>query len=271
MKKYFVAICIVFVLDSTILFAFDNGFVLGLKANFSGSITDPHISKEDTKTMGADYLKGGVGFIVTGELDLTYIFDAKKYFNRADIKKFGGLGLGFYIGVGQGFSGQESGIPEASVFVNVYFTPVIHFGTSLKTYLASNRFILGCSLGGRLIADPTPTYDMYNSNPDLLKDIDGTGTMIVTKDMMKKMNPLGFTFKGFMEYVQPVMSTTELVLGAYTSYCVYKPGYVSMPEALAKTAKESVGFDANNTKLKSFFLNSFDFGLTLGINFKVNP
>lgn len=256
-------------LSSLPVFAFDDGFVLGMKVLFSGSATRPHISNADLKTMGADFLKGNVGFITSGEFDLTYIFDAKKYFNLTDTKSFGGLGFQTFIGIGQGFSGQISGMGPISVFVNVYYTPVVTCGFGLKGYFLSNRMVVSLGLGTRIIADPTPNYDMYNSDPATLKGVDGVGTMIVTKDMMKKMNAFGFLTKFNIEYVQPILNTTEMVLGAFCSYCVYKPKYVAMPPALEDAAK-ATNFDAKNTPLKSFYLNSLDFGVSLGFNFKVS-
>ena len=251
-------------------FCFDSGAVLGLKALFSGSATDPHIGDADMKTMGAEFLKGGVGFVMSGEFDFTYIFDAPTYFKLANTKVFGGLGFQTFLGVGQGFAAEVSGITGASVFMNVSYTPVVTFGLGVKSYFLSNRLVVGFGLGTRIIADPTPSYDMYNSAPETLPTIDGVGTMIITDDMMKKMNAFGFLTKLSMEYVQPIINTTELVLGGYMSYCVYKPGYITMPPALEKVAKDA-GFDARNTPLKTFFLNSLDFGLMLGFNFRVNP
>lgn len=254
-------------------FSFDEGAVLGLKALFSGSYTDIHINESDLKKMGADYLKGSIGFIMNGEAELTYIFDAKRYFSMDDTSRFGGLGLGFFLGVGQGFAGEISGTLGVDVFVNVFYTPVVHLGTELKAYFLKNRLVAGFGLGTRVIADATPSYDMYNNgdpNDKTLKEMDGVGTIIVTKDMMKKMNPVGFLLRGSLEYIQPIISTTELIIGSYMSYCIYRPKYIAMPAAVEAGAKTQ-GFDAKTTPLKSFYLNSFDFGVTMGLNFKVNP
>ncbi len=267
MKKYYLTMFLVFL--NIPVFAFDDGFVLGLKAHFSGAATRPHISEGDLEVMGATYMDGNVGFIIQGGADLTYIFDSQEYFGFQDNKIFGGLGWGAYLEIGQGYSGQVSGSEGVGdVFMNVFFTPVVHLGTTLKTYLLSNRLVLGFGIGGRLIADPTPTYDMYSSVPKVIPS--DVGTIIVTDEMVKKMNPWGAELRFSLEYIQPVLDTMELVLGAYTSYCIYKPGYISMPEKLKTEAKKN-GFDADNTKLDSFFLNSFDFGVSIGLNFKVNP
>lgn len=271
-RKIFSTVLIVLCIPAS-LAAFDSGAVLGLKALFSGSYTDIHINESDLKKMRADYLKGSVGFIMNGEAELTYIFDAKRYFNMDDASRFGGLGLGFFLGIGQGFAGEISGAEGVDVFVNVSYTPVVHLGTEVKAYFFKNRLVAGFGLGARIIVDATPSYDMYNNgdpNEKALKAMDGVGTIIVTKDMMKKMNPVGFLLRGSLEYIQPIISTTELAIGGYMSYCIYRPKYIAMPAAVEEGAKAK-GFDAKTTPLKSFYLNSLDFGVTMGLNFKVNP
>ena len=47
----------VFLFVSFSAFAFEEGFTLGLKANFSGSYTDPHINEADKKYLGADFMQ----------------------------------------------------------------------------------------------------------------------------------------------------------------------------------------------------------------------
>ena len=59
----------------------------------------------------------------------------------------------------------------------------------------------------------------------------------------------------------------ELILGAYAAYNFYAPGYITMPSKLA-VAAVGQGFDPATTPLKSFRIDSLDFGLTLGISFK---
>lgn len=251
-------------------FSFDSGAVLGVKAFFNGSYTDPHVSKADLATMGASYLKGNTGFVMSGEADFTYIFDSVKYFKMKDKRIFSGLGVQGLLGIGQGFTGEISGKEDIDIFVNVFYTPAITLGAGTKIYLFNSRMIVNFALGTRVIADPTPNYDMYNSRPDILKDVDGVGTIIVTKDMMKKMNPFGAFIRFGAEYIQPVIKSMELTLGFFLSYVIYKPKYITMPPALIEAAKQAK-FDPVNTPLKSLFLNSMDFGVSLGLNFKVNP
>lgn len=114
------------------LYAFDSGFTLGLKANFSGSYTDPHIGKKDMEYLGAQFMRGMVGFVMSGEAELAYAFDAVRYFNCQTNDVFSGLGLAFNLGIGQGFSGQISGSNGVEVYCRVYMTPIVTFGTAVK-------------------------------------------------------------------------------------------------------------------------------------------
>ena len=269
----------VFLFVSFSAFAFEEGFTLGLKANFSGSYTDPHINEADKKYLGADFMRGMVGFIMNGDAELTYIFDSKRYFNYTNNDIFGGLGLAFNLGIGQGFSGQISGSNDIEVYCRVYMTPVVTFGTSLKTMLLKNRLVLGFGIGGRLLADPQPTYELYtNLSEKQLHDLKAegfdfypeTGTLYIPESMMKKMNPLGLVLKTSIEYNQPVIARMDITIGAYASYAVYKPGYVSLPRKLMENAKKQnsqINFERD--KIKSFYMNNLDFGISLGLLFKV--
>ena len=261
------------------LYAFDSGFTLGLKANFSGSYTDPHIGKKDMEYLGAQFMRGMVGFVMSGEAELAYAFDAVRYFNCQTNDVFSGLGLAFNLGIGQGFSGQISGSNGVEVYCRVYMTPIVTFGTAVKAMFFQNRFALGFGLGGKMLADPQPTYELYtNLNEKQLKELkqEGvdfypeTGTLYIPKSMMKKMNPLGLTLKTSIEYNQPVISRMDLTVGAYMSYTIYKPGYVSLPRKLMENAKKvNPKIDFEKDKLKSFYMNNFDFGISLGLLFKV--
>ncbi len=270
------------------VFAFEDGFTLGLKANFSGSYTDPHINKEDKAYLGAQFMKGMLGFVMNGDLELTYIFDSKKYFKYENNNIFGGLGLGFNFGIGQGGSGQISGQhddgldKDIEVYCRVFMTPVLNFGTSLKTYLLKNRLVLGFTIGGKMPLDPHPTYELYsNLSTDELKallsasgnhvDFRGdVGTLIVPAEMMKKINPLGCVLKGSIEYNQPMIDTMQVIFGAYIQYHIYKPGYVTMPKKVEEAAKfKNPEVNFSEHPIKSFYMNSIDFGVNLGLLFKV--
>ncbi len=271
------------------LFSFDKGFTLGLRANFSGSLTDPHIDQKDKTYLGAAFMKGMLGFIMSGEAELTYIFDAKHYFNYQSNDGFGGLGWCFNLGVGNGFSGQISGqknetLGDIHVYCKVYMSPVLSFGTGIKTYLLGNRLVFGFTLGGKMPLDPHPTYELYtNLTEEQLKTFKNdttidfypeTGSLIITDELMKKINPLGVLLKASVEYCQPVIRSMELVLGGYLQYYVYRPGYVTMPKKVEHAAKvngEKEGRNINfqRDKINSFYMNSFDFGISIGLLFKV--
>ena len=258
--------------------AHDNGFVLNLKANFSGTQTLPSISDADLALMGASYMKGMMGFIIDGEAEFGYIFGSEEYFNMNNNDIFSGMGAFITLGVGQGYAGQISGSlvegaagapPQTvDVFFNAFYTPVVSFTLGTKAYFFKNRMAVGLNVGGKMIADMSPTYEFY-SNPAVEGLGPEVGTLIVTDDMIKKMNPLMITLKASIDYYQPIVERMELILGAYAAYNFYAPGYITMPGALAAMAAlPPINFDAANTPLKSFRIDSLDFGLTLGISFK---
>ena len=282
---------VLFAIAAVHLYAFNSGFTLGLKANLTGSLTDPRINKKDMDYLGGDGMKGTVGYITTGEADLTYIFDSVRFFHLEDNDVFGGLGLSFALGLGQGFSGQISGQyndtlkKRIDVFCRVHMTPVMTFTTGVRSYFLRNRLALGVNTGIKMPLDPHPTYELYtNLTPEEVAQLkkegmdfsSETGTLLITEKQMKKINPVGFTFKGFVEYNQPFLSNMEIVLGGFLSYTVYKPKYVTMPQKLIDAAKAGgklknppVDVDIVNHPINSFYMNSLDFGVTVGLTFKV--
>lgn len=275
------------------LYAFDSGFTLGLKANLTGSLTDPRINKKDLDYLGGNGMKGMLGYITTGEADLTYIFDSIRYFRLQDNSVFGGLGWSFALGLGQGFSGQISGQfndklnggkgKQIDVFCRVHMTPVLTLTSGVRSYFLRNRLSLGLNTGIRMPLDPQPIYELYtNLTPDEVEELkkekldfsSETGTLLITQEQMKKINPVGFIFKGFIEYNQPFLSNMEIVLGGFLSYTIYKPKYVTMPQKLIDAAKaggaaKGITVDVVNTPINSFYMNSLDFGITIGLTFKV--
>ncbi|QSH91533.1 hypothetical protein C5N99_02630 [Treponema medium] len=275
------------------LYAFDSGFTLGLKANLTGSLTDPRINKKDLDYLGGNGMKGMLGYITTGEADLTYIFDSIRYFRLQDNSVFGGLGWSFALALGQGFSGQISGQynggvnggkgKQIDVFCRVHMTPVLTLTSGVRSYFLRNRLSLGLNTGIRMPLDPQPIYELYtNLTPDEVEELkkekldfsSETGTLLITQEQMKKINPVGFIFKGFIEYNQPFLSNMEIVLGGFLSYTIYKPKYVTMPQKLIDAAKaggaaKGITVDVVNTPINSFYMNSLDFGITIGLTFKV--
>lgn len=274
------------------LYAFDSGFTLGLKANLTGSLSRPKISKEDMDYLGGDGMEGSLGYVTVGEADLTYIFDSMRYFRCQDNSVFGGLGLTFAFGLGQGFTGQISGQYNAQmnggkgkkidVFCRIHMTPVVTLTSGVRSYFLRNRLAVGVNTGIRMPLDPQPIYELYtNLSPDEVKDLKNvtggkvdfsneTGTLLITQEQMKKINPIGFIFKGFIEYNQPFLSNMEIVLGGFLSYTVYKPKYVTMPQKLVDAAKyKNSALDIATHPINSFYMNSLDFGVTIGLTFKV--
>ena len=285
------AAAIVLTVSALQLYAFNSGFMLGLKANLTGSLTRPKINKTDMEYLGGDGMEGTLGYVTTGEADLIYLFDSIKYFRCRDNAVFGGLGWGFELGLGQGFSGQISGQynetlkKRIDVFCRVHMTPVLTLTSSLRTYFLRNRLSLGTAAGIRMPLDPQPTYEMYtNLSPEEIAELkkkkldfsSETGTLLITNEQIKKINPIGFTFKGFIEYNQPFLSNMEIVMGGFLAYTIYKPKYVTMPQKLIDAAKEGgkikkppIDVDVVNHSIDSFYMNSLDFGVTVGLTFKV--
>lgn len=265
---------------TSILYSFEEGFIWGLRANFNGSLTLPSISQEDLDKMGAASMKGAVGYTMDGEAELGYLFGAERWFGKekSDFSKFSGMSLYVSIGVGTGFSGMVSGNTirgaTVNVFMNVNYKPVISFGIGSKLYLLESRMAIGLQLGGKLIADTSPEYLAY-SDTDLSAVFTNTtlpemGEIIVTDFMKKNMNPVMFSLKLMLEYNQPINDRVEVVLGIYTRFNIYKPKYITMPDSLLKMIKEGAKKPnfSTETPMPSFYLNSFDFGLTLGLQFR---
>ena len=160
----------------------------------------------------------------------------------------------------------------AAAYVNISYAPVISFGVGTKAYFFDSRLALGLHIGGKLIADLSPEYLAY-----LDVDMEGfpeIGEIIVTDFMIKNMNPVMFSIKFMIEYNQPINDRVEVILGAYTRFNVFKPKYITMPSELLTVAGEidpgtgmPQGFDPT-TPLPSYYLNSLDFGLTIGLAFK---
>lgn len=256
--------------DSDSLYSsFDNGMVLIVLANFTGSLTDPYISKTDLAKMGANTFKGGIGFNMSGEFELGYIFGKRRWFPQNKNRNLSGVGLFFVLGVGQGSASQASGSFQEGKQVNVFFSakymPVLQFGATTKVYFFHNRMALGSFIGAKMIADPKPEYYFYSNNPEIFPT--EVGTLIITNEMMKKMNPLMFSVKAFIEYNQPILRTLQMVLRFYGEYNVFKPKYITMPPKLENAAKINVKFDPSKP-IQSLYLNSFDFGISVGLSFK---
>lgn len=268
MKKIFINILLL--ASFSLVHGFDEGFIWALKANFNGTATIPSISDADLSKLGAGYMKGGVGYTMDGEAELGYLFGSEKWFNGMSPDKFSGMSVFASIGVGNGFAGQVAGNTiegvTVNMFINVSYAPVISFGVGTKAYFFNSRLALGLHLGGKLIADLSPEYLAYaDDNSALAPEI---GEIIVTDFMIKNMNPVMFSIKFMLEYNQPVNDRVEVILGAYTRFNVYSPGYITMPQSLLDLMHQVRPNFTTDTPLPSYFINSLDFGLTLGLAFK---
>ena len=242
-------------------------------------MTIPSISKSDLAYLGANKMEGTLGFVASGKAEVGYIFDAPTYFNLPD-HDFSGVGVFGYIGVGEGFAGQVSGTmvagEQVNVFMNIYYTPVISLGATGKAYFFKNRLAVGLSGGMKMIADTTPSYEQYDDKDALGAEV---GTIIVDAWMMKNMNPFAGSIELLVEYNVPILPTTELVLGGYTQFNIFKPKYITMPPKLQASAlqdAEKQYKEGNRSEpldlrkpIKSYFINSFDFGLTIALGFKL--
>lgn len=273
-------ISLVFVLGNAS--AFEQGWVLNMKANVGGSLTIPSISQADLDYLGANKMEGTLGFVAAGKAEVGYIFDSPTYFNLPNDHVFSGVGAFGYIGVGEGFAGQISGKnvegQQVNVFMNIYYTPVISLGATGKAYFFNNRLAVGLSAGMKMIADTAPEYEQYADVvvPGLESAV---GTIIVDDWMMKNMNPFTASFELLVEYNVPILPTMELILGGYTQFNIFKPKYITMPPSLAELAvgeaqsKHEKGERDEPLDLrkpiKSYFINSFDFGLTISLGFKL--
>lgn len=265
---------------TSILYSFEEGFIWGLRANFNGSLTLPSISQEDLDKMGAASMKGAVGYTMDGEAELGYLFGAERWFGKekSDFSKFSGMSLYVSIGVGTGFSGMVSGNTiggaTVNVFMNVNYKPVISFGIGSKLYLLESRMAIGLQLGGKLIADTSPEYLAYSDSDSTFASLTPpvklpeVGELIVTDFMKKNMNPVMFSIKLMLEYNQPINDRVEVVLGIYTRFNIYKPKYITMPTSLLGVIQGIRPSFTAETPMPTYYINSLDFGLTLGLQFR---
>lgn len=249
------------------LVAFENGPLLYLRADFGGGLTTPFISDESLKKLNpkAEKMSGLMsGLLMGGEVEGGYVFSSNRFLGLPKNHPFSGVGTFASLGVGQGNTAQkitaDTGSSKVDTFISINFIPVVNFGVTGKAYFFSNRLALGLGIGGRMIADTRPTYLYYYSDASLGKP--EVGEIIVTEEMAKKMNPLMASVKGMIEYNIPVLETTDIILGWYTRYNIYRPKYLTAPPELAKQANL-------NDPVPDYWLNSLDFGLSVGFAFKL--
>lgn len=257
-------------------FAFEEGFVWGLRANFFGALTIPSISQEDLDTISAAYMRGGMGFHIDGEADLGYIFGTERWFPSLHGSLFSGLSAYGSIGIGTGgvneIAGNTISGNTVDMFVNVDYMPVITFGAGTKAYFLENRISTGVWLGTKMIADMSPSYLAYASDTSLT-NLPEIGEIIVDEWMMSNMNPFSFSMRGCFEYHQPVNDNVRVTLGVFGRFNIFSPKYLTMPDTLFNMMNTQLQKDGKpeftkQTPLNSFYLNSLDFGVSLGLTFR---
>lgn len=258
------------------LVAFESGPNLQLRAEFGGTLTNPSISKDSLTYLNrrATGMSGNMsGLLMGGEVEAGYIFRAHDYFGVDEDTPFSGVGVFAYLGFSQGNTSQKISVFDPDLdhgfdmFINVDFLPVINFGARGKAYFFNNRLALGLSTGARMIADMNPQYLQYSTDPETI----GTeiGKIIVTEEMMKKMNPFMFSMGFSVEYSIEVLPTTELNLGLYTRYNLYKPKYLTVPPKLAEMAEaDNPDFDIMR-EFPDYRIDSFDVGVHIGLSFRL--
>ncbi len=275
-KKTFSKIMILFLLFVPFfkVSAYKTGACLQLSSDFSGSLTLPKMTDDDLYYLNqrATEISGTVSnLIMGGEVEAGYVFRSRDLFNIKENNPFSGIGIFAYLGFSQGNTSQKITAVENGesfdIFISVDFLPVINFGLIGKSYFFDNKLALGLGLGGRAITDMSPEYLCYSTDPDVIET--EIGTVIVTDEMMKKMNPLMFSTKFIIEYNVDVLPTTGLVLGAFLRYNIYRPKYLTVPPTLVDMAtQDNPDFDVNR-KFPDYWINSFDFGVRLGFVFKL--
>ena len=251
--------------------AFSDSWVMTINANVGGSYTLPSISASDSAQLLLQSIDGMLGFVAGGELEVGYIWSTSKAFGLREGHPFSGIGVFFDLGISQGYAGQVATTTvngeTINAYVNIYYTPVISVGATGKAYFFNNRMAVGLSLGTKIICDTAPEYSLYSKVPDIIPE--EVGTVIVSDWMMSNMNPFMFYIKPSIEYVVPILPTLQLNLGGYLAFSVYKPKYITMPDTLmAMLLLANPDFDMT-APLNSYYLNAFDFGIIVGLNFKL--
>ena len=265
MKKLCVSVVILWLVSITNVVAFEKGWVLNVKANVGGSLTLPAIAQDDLDRLGAQSMKGSTGYIVGGRAEIGYIFDAPTFFNLPGNHWFDGVGAFGYVGVSQGYTGQKIHFETVNtqknveVHVDMFYTPVFTFGATGKAYFLNNRLAAGLTIGGTVLADSSPSYEVYSSHEQV-------DSAVGTISPQTGGNKVSANFDLLAEYTIPLLPTMELILGGYGSFNLYPSQYLVLPQEVLE--KGNAGFNQEE-KLSSYFLNSFDFGLTFALGFKL--
>ncbi len=272
-----------FLLIPSVVYGFESGPNLQLRAEFGGGLTVPSISEDALKALNplATSMTGTMSnLLMGGEMEVGYVFRSHDYFGLQKENPFSGLGAFVYLGFSQGNTAQKisavQGETPLDIFVTVDYLPVVNFGFTGKGYFFNNRLALGLSLGARMIADMTPNYLAYSTEALFNGLTSEIGTIIVTEEMIKRMNPFMLSMGVSFEYSISVLPTTELTLGVFTRYNIFKPRYLTVPASLAEMARkdaESRGeepIDLETTPFPNYRLDSLEFGVRIGLSFRLN-
>ncbi len=267
----------------TAAYSFEEGWVFGLRADFGGSVTLPSISESTLKYMNplAVGMSGFLsGLLIGGETSVGYIFDSADLFGLPENHVLSGIQTSAYIGVGMGNVSQkiaaESGGEPLDIFIVVDYTPTVNFGIKGHALFFDNRMSVGLGLGGKAILDYTPQYLVYSTVPGLIPT--EIGTVIVPDDLLTKMNPLSFSGRFELNYAIPILPTTEFMIGFYSQFNLFRPGYLTVPpslEEIAQTnrpgANDVPASDLLDFKqpFDDYWINSLDFGVNIGIALKL--
>ncbi len=278
-KKVFLLVAVFNI--ASLAYSFDDGWVFGLRADFGGALTLPEISQETLQYMNplATGMSGFLsGLLVGGEASAGYIFGSDDLFGLPEDHAFSGIGLHGYLGVGMGnvsqkITAEHSGQP-LDIFIIVDYTPTVNFGIKGHALFFDNRLSVGLGIGGKAILDYTPQYLVYSTVPAIIPT--EIGTVIVPDDLLTKMNPLAFSSRFELNYAIPILPTTEFMMGFYTQFNLFSPGYLTVPPSLEEIAQNNrPGVNENSPLLDfkqpfdDYWINSLDFGINLGIALKL--
>lgn len=262
-------IFVFFLLTSISAHTFSDHWILNMQGTGGAVLTLPSISKDDLSQTGFSSVSGMSGFVPGGEVSFGYIWDTSSVFGLSANNVFSGISALFTLGISQGYTGIQIEIPNTSptggapiiAKIDTYYTPIITAGVTSKIYLFNNRMAIGLFAGAKFIADIKPDYVLYTSGADseTLPAREAGNLYLTDKDTV---NLFIADFKLLVEYNIPVMETVEVILGGYAEFSVYPAKYIMVPDCV------SINYPCN-TMLPSYFLNTFEGGVRIGLGFKL--
>ncbi len=283
MKKNYIKKIILFLIIihiSTLLFSIEKGWTLNVRADVGGTLSTPSVSDETLQYLNplATEMSGFLsGLLFGGEVSVGYVFDTSDVFNSTAftgiyVQGFAGVGMG---NMSQKISAEQGGIP-IDIYMIVDYSPVVNFGVKAHGLFFDNKLYAGIGIGGKALLDYTPQYTLYSSEPSVVET--EVGIVSVSDELLEKMNPLAFSTRVEFGYIIPMIPTMDFLIGFYTQLNLYRPGYISMPPSLEESAQTNrPGADEIppsplldfTQPFDDYWLNSVDFGINLGIAFKL--